>query len=160
MRPGAPLAVPSTGAAREMIDDRYELLGRLGIGASGEVFRASDTLLRTVVAIKILRSEYSGDEEAIENLRQAVGINPKYYTAHFELASILDRIGELAEAVREYEVAEPDFRNNGEYWYRRGFTYYRLGREADAREALQHVQSIAPGSESAARANELLGVLD
>ena len=54
----------------------------------------------------------------------------------------------------------PAFRGDGEYWYRRGFAYYRLGEKDLARESLLRVRSIAPGSESAARADELLTVLD
>jgi superkiller protein 3 len=108
----------------------------------------------------LLYTEQGRYEEAVSYLRKSVGIDPKFYKAHFHLASVLDRIGELEEASREYEVAEPAFRSDGEYWYRRGFTYYRLGEVERARESLLRVRSIAPGSESAARADELLEVLD
>jgi len=108
----------------------------------------------------VMYGEQRRDEEAVEALRRAVGIDPKYFVAHFQLASVLERVGNLLEAVREYEVAEPAFRNDGEYWYRRGFAYYRLGEKDKARESLIRVRSIAPGSESAARADELLEVLD
>jgi len=100
------------------------------------------------------------DEEAIVSFRQSVGIAPRYHKAHFHLASALDRIGKLAEAAREYEVAEPAFKDDGEYWYRRGFAYYRLGREGSALDSLHRVRLVAPGSESAARADELLDLLD
>jgi tetratricopeptide (TPR) repeat protein len=108
----------------------------------------------------VMYAEQGRDDEALEALRRAVGIDPKYFMAHFQLASVLERIGNLLEAVREYEVAEPAFRNDGEYWYRRGFAYYRLGEAGKARESLVRVRSVAPGSESAARADELLAVLD
>jgi len=108
----------------------------------------------------VMYAEQGRDDEALEALRRAVGIDPKYFMAHFQLASTLERIGKLLEAVREYEVAEPAFRNDGEYWYRRGFAYYRLGEAGKARESLVRVRSVAPGSESAARADELLAVLD
>ena len=89
-----------------------------------------------------------------------MGINPKYYTAHFELASILDRIGELAEAVREYEVSEPGYRNSGDYLYRMGFVYFRLGEEQKARDRLTRVIDVAPGSKSAEQADRLLKMMD
>ncbi len=54
------------------IDNRYELLVRLGNGSSGEVYKAHDTLLRTVVAVKILKREHCVDEEAVERLRREV----------------------------------------------------------------------------------------
>ncbi len=61
-----------SGEARRQIDNRYELLARLGRGANGEVYKAYDTLLRTVVAVKILREEYGVDEAALERLRREV----------------------------------------------------------------------------------------
>lgn len=69
--------VPSIGDAIERqpiarIDDRYELLNRLGKGATGEVFRAQDRLLETVVAMKILKSDYCNDEEALMRLNREV----------------------------------------------------------------------------------------
>ena len=42
----------------------------------------------------------------------------------------------------------------------RGFAYYRLGREGNALESLLRVLVVAPGSESAVRADELLALLD
>jgi Tfp pilus assembly protein PilF len=107
----------------------------------------------------LLYLEQGRDKEAIDALRMAVAIDPKYYKAHFHLAATLDRVGELAEAAQEYEVAEPAFRSDGVYWYRRGFAYYRLGQKQKALESLTRVRVVSPGSESAARAEELLGVL-
>jgi tetratricopeptide (TPR) repeat protein len=108
----------------------------------------------------ILYTDQEREEQALEALRTAVGINPKYYKAHFQLAALLERAGRFDEAAREYEVAEPDFRNNGDYFYRRGFTYFRLGKRDQARDMLGRVLTIAPGSESAARADELLDMLE
>jgi type IV pilus assembly protein PilF len=107
-----------------------------------------------------LYSEQGRDDEAITALRRAVGIDPEYYPGHFQLASLLDKVGKLIEAASEYEVAEPGYRKDGEYWYRRGFAYYRLGEADKARDSLVRVRSIAPGSESAARADEILSLMD
>ena len=108
----------------------------------------------------LLYGSQGRDPEAVESFRQSVGINPDYFKAHFHLASALDRVGNLSEAAREYEVAEPEFKNDGEYWYRRGFAYYRLGQERNALDSLQRVRVVSPGSESAARADELLEMMD
>jgi Tol biopolymer transport system component len=43
---------------------RYEILERIGTGGMGEVYRARDTRLDKVVAIKIIASEYADDPEA------------------------------------------------------------------------------------------------
>lgn len=55
-----------------IFDARYELLKRVGKGATGIVYRAHDKLLRVDVAIKLLKPEYSGHEEAVERLRREV----------------------------------------------------------------------------------------
>lgn len=100
------------------------------------------------------------DEDAIRHLRQAVSLDTRYYRAHFELASALERIGNLQEAAREYEVAEPGYRASGDYHYRRGLTYFRLGETQKARHSLMLAIDVSPGSESAARADELLRMMD
>jgi type IV pilus biogenesis/stability protein PilW len=100
------------------------------------------------------------EAEALEALRRSVEIDPRYYRAHYELAALLERSGRVAEAAREYEVAEPGHRASGEYWYRRGMAYYRLGDRQKALDSLNRVRVVAPGSESAARADELLDIMN
>lgn len=99
-------------------------------------------------------------DEAVQSLRRSVELNPKYYKAHFELASVLETVGELDEAAREYEVAGPGYRNQGEYHYRVGMTYFRLGDKQRAKDNLHRVLDLAPGSNSAAKAGDLLKLLD
>lgn len=104
----------------------------------------------------LLYGSQGRDDEAIASLRKAVEIEPKFYRAHFELASLLDRSGNLDEAVREYEVAEAGFRNDGTFHYRLGMAYLRLGREEEARVHLSRVLELSPGSENASKAGEIL----
>ena len=99
------------------------------------------------------------DEEAIHEYRKAVELVPKYYQAHFELASMLDKTGRIEEAVREYEVAAPGYGTSGDYYYRLGFGYFRLGDKFKARENLTRVIEISPGSEAAAKSDDLLRVM-
>jgi type IV pilus biogenesis/stability protein PilW len=112
------------------------------------------------VNLGLLYARQGRDEEAIRSFRRSVSIDPKYLKGHYHLAAMLERTGELLEAAREYEVAEPGYRANGEYWYRRGMTYYLIGDHAKALESLNRVRSVAPGSESAALADDLLEVLE
>ncbi len=60
------------GEPLRRIDNRYDLLVRLGVGFSGEVYKAHDTMLRTTVAVKLLKRELCVDEEAVERLRREV----------------------------------------------------------------------------------------
>jgi len=109
--------------------------------------------------LALLCSGQGREEEALTNLRRSVEINPKYYQAHFELASLLDRQGRLSEAAREYEVARPGYGESGDFHYRLGLAYFRLGEKQKARENLLRVLDVAPGSESAALAGDLLEVI-
>jgi len=107
----------------------------------------------------LLYSSQGRNQEAIDTIRKAVEINPRFYKAHFELASLLDREGNLDEAAREYEVATPGFRTIGEFHYRLGFVYFRLGDKGKARDSLERAIDVAPGSNSAAQAGDLLKLL-
>jgi type IV pilus biogenesis/stability protein PilW len=99
-------------------------------------------------------------EEAVSMFRRAVEIDPEFYLGHYELASTLESTGRLEEAAREFEVAAPGYRNSGEYHYRLGFTYMRLGNNAKARYHLNRVIEVSPGSESAAKADDLLEMMN
>jgi serine/threonine-protein kinase len=48
---------------------RYHLQGRIASGGMGEVWRAADTVLERPVAVKLLRSEYSGDADTLARFR-------------------------------------------------------------------------------------------
>jgi len=98
--------------------------------------------------------------EAEENLRTSVGIDPKFYRGHFELAGILEEQGRLQAAIDEYEVAEPGFQNDAQYQYRLGFAYFRNGEPFSARERLNRAVDLAPGSVVAEKADEILRMID
>jgi tetratricopeptide (TPR) repeat protein len=108
----------------------------------------------------LLFLELQREQEGVDALRRAVEIAPKYYKAHFELAAALEQRGDYREAAREYEVAAPGYRTHGDYFYRLGYLYFRLGDEARARDNLSRVLQVAPGSESATRADDLLQMLE
>ena len=99
------------------------------------------------------------DEDGIKQLRRAVQIDPRFFKAHYELALALETIGKFDEALDELGVAEPAYRSDGTYWYRRGFLEFRLQRAGQALDSLRRCLDVSPGSPAAAQARELMGVI-
>jgi serine/threonine-protein kinase len=54
----------------DLLNQRYQLLERIGSGGMAEVYRARDLMLERSVAIKVLRADYSSDREFQERFRQ------------------------------------------------------------------------------------------
>ena len=71
LRPATASPAPSSRTSRR-VSDRYELDESLGRGATGEVFRARDTLLNTTIAVKVLNPEYCAEPDSLERLRREV----------------------------------------------------------------------------------------
>jgi RNA polymerase sigma factor (TIGR02999 family) len=72
-------AQPSSGshtlawsAGESLLDDRYELRRKVGEGATGVVYEAYDRLLRSRVAVKLLRTELAGNPLVVERFRQEI----------------------------------------------------------------------------------------
>jgi serine/threonine protein kinase len=53
-----------------LLNNRYQLLQRVGTGGMAEVFRARDSMLERYVAIKVLRAEYTENKSFQERFRQ------------------------------------------------------------------------------------------
>ena len=81
-------------AAPRLIGDRYELRALLASGGMGRVWRAHDTLLQRPVAVKILRSEFTGDPAFLGRFRAEA--QHAAVLAHPNIASVFD-YGELAQ---------------------------------------------------------------
>ena len=56
-------------AADITLGGRYTLTERIAIGGMGEVWKARDKVLGRIVAVKILKEEYTGDPGFLERFR-------------------------------------------------------------------------------------------
>ncbi|MCA9593465.1 MAG: protein kinase [Myxococcales bacterium] len=85
----------STGAAgtqeHTLLSNRYELLGLLGTGGMGSVYRARDRELAEIVALKMLKSDLTESDRAIERFRREVKLARR--VTHVNVARTFD-IGE------------------------------------------------------------------
>jgi serine/threonine-protein kinase len=77
-----------------LLGNRYELLVPLASGGMGRVWRARDTLLERPVAVKVLRSEYTGDPTFRARFRAEAQHTAALH--HPNIASVFD-YGELEE---------------------------------------------------------------
>jgi TolB-like protein len=78
-------------AAPTVVAGRYEILGLLGTGGMGRVYRAVDRELREPVALKVLHRDLVDSEEMVERFRQEVRLARR--VTHRNVARTFD-IGE------------------------------------------------------------------
>jgi serine/threonine protein kinase len=81
--------------ARQLVGGRYEILGLLGAGGMGAVYRARDTELDEVVALKMLHGDLVDDPSMLARFRQEVKLARR--VTHRNVARTFD-IGEHAGA--------------------------------------------------------------
>ncbi len=77
--------------APQLLADRYELLGLVGAGGMGSVYRVRDRELDEIVALKMLRRELEAEPSMLQHFRQEVRLARKVTSPH--VARVFD-IGE------------------------------------------------------------------
>ena len=90
---GTELETVEAQAPRAVLAKRYELLGLLGAGAMGTVYRAHDRELDEIVALKVLKKELAGSPDIRERFRSEVKLARR--VTHRNVARTFD-IGEDA----------------------------------------------------------------
>ena len=76
------------GAAQPLLGGRYRLLGKVGEGGAAEVFRAIDTRLDRVVAVKLLRPQFTSDQQS--RARFAVEARAAAGLSHHNIVDVYD----------------------------------------------------------------------
>ena len=98
-------------------------------------------------------------DEAILELRRAVTTRPRYHRAHYEMARLLEEQGRFEDALAALDAAAPGYADDAGYHLLRGSVLFRLMRTGQAASEFQRVLELAPGSEAAERAQEMLKVI-
>ncbi len=119
-----------------LLGNRYEVLEQLGGGGMAVVYKARDTFLNRLVTIKVLRPEFTGDEDFVERFRREAQAVARL--SHPNIVSIYDvgREGDIHYLVMEYVEGE----NLKSLIKREGRVELRFAAEiaGQVAEALQH----------------------
>lgn len=85
-----------------LLGNRYEILFQLGGGGMAIIYKARDTLLNRPVTVKVLRSEYTGDEEFVARFRKEAQAVAKL--SHPNIVSVYDvgQEGDIHYIVMEF----------------------------------------------------------
>ena len=83
--------VPSSGPSGQVLGGRYEILGLVGVGGMGSVYRARDRELEETVALKVLRRELVDKPGMLERFRREAKLARR--VTHRNVARVFD-IGE------------------------------------------------------------------
>ena len=97
---------------RRNLGERYELAQLIAAGGMGQVWRGTDVLLGRPVAVKVLRSEYTGDPTFLARFRaeaqHAAALSHRNIAAVFDYGETRSEYGEtLAYLVMELVEGEP-----------------------------------------------------
>ncbi len=88
--PAPPDSLPMLPSGQQL--GRYRILGLLGAGGMGNVYRALDTELDDIVALKMLRHDLADQGEVVERFRREVKLARR--VTHRNIARVFD-IGEV-----------------------------------------------------------------
>lgn len=108
--PSRPDALSYNVSAMPDPDDHlgsYRLLGRLGAGGMGEVWKAEDTRLGRTVAVKILPAALAADPDAINRLRREARTAAQLNHPNIATIHAFEEAGERLFIVMEYVEGEP-----------------------------------------------------
>ena len=90
-----------------ILGSRYEIIEKIGEGGMSVVYKAKDVLLNRIVAVKVLREQYSNDQEFKERFRREACSVANF--SHPNIVNVFDvgEDGELSYIVMELIDGEP-----------------------------------------------------
>src|SRR5262245_49372510 len=109
--PGAATHVPFPGPGPEVPAElaghpRYRVVGPLGAGGMGAVFKAEHRLMERLVALKVIRKDLTDRPAAVERFRQEVKAAARLAHPNIVAAYDADQAGDLHFLVMEFVEGE------------------------------------------------------
>ncbi len=86
---------------------RYDLLGLLGTGGMGSVYRARDRELDEEIALKVIRSELAGQPATLERFRREVKLARRVTHRNVARTFQLEHDGDIVFCTMELVIGEP-----------------------------------------------------
>lgn len=71
-----------------ILDNRYKIISKIGVGGMADVFKGEDTLLGRPVAVKILHSNFAGDDDFVARFKREAQAAGKL--SHLNIVSMYD----------------------------------------------------------------------
>jgi hypothetical protein len=98
---------PTRGLERgTLFAHRFEIIEEIGRGGMGTVYKAYDTKIREIVALKLLKSDIASDPEVIERFRNEMKLSRKVAHRHVCRMYDLSEEGPLVYISMEYVPGE------------------------------------------------------
>src|SRR5262249_18709148 len=98
-------AIPETPP--ELVNHpRYRIVGVLGGGGMGTVFKAEHRLMERIVALKVIRKEWTAKPEAVERFRMEVKAAARLAHPNIVSAFDADKAGDVHFLIMEYVEGE------------------------------------------------------
>src|SRR5262249_22647508 len=105
--PSSPALPASPDVPAELVGHpRYRILGLLGSGGMGAVFKAEHRLMERVVALKVIRSELIAKPEAVERFRGEAKAAAHLSHPNIVIAHDAEQAGDVHFLVMEYVEGE------------------------------------------------------
>src|SRR5258706_2173195 len=85
----------------------YRLIEKIGAGGMGEVWKAEDTRLGRVVAIKILPADVAADPDALARMRREARTAAQIYHPNIATIHSFEQEGDRSFIVMEFVDGQP-----------------------------------------------------
>jgi len=111
-----------------------------------QALKDNDQLVAADMVLGAVYRDAGQYDQAVQEFRRAIGLEPKYYRAYMELGYTYEKLEKLPEAESAYKSAQKLRPRYADVYSNLGYFYYVYGRIADAERAFLKVTRLTPDS--------------